>query len=53
MISLTGLLNQSSPSYTPVCPGDTVSDIYILVVQRLEDFTGLLTLLESLTTEDI
>ena len=24
MISLTGLLIQSSPSYTPVCPGDTV-----------------------------
>ena len=24
MISLTGLLSQSSPSYTPVCPGDTV-----------------------------
>ena len=24
MISLTGLLYQSSPSYTPVCPGDTV-----------------------------
>ena len=24
MASLTGLLIQSSPSYTPVCPGDTV-----------------------------